>query len=201
MVTAAAATLLILPADPAAAQSEPKRIGAFRDWEAYTYVEAEQKVCYAATRPTKAEGNYTKRGDIHLVVVRRPKGEEISLYPGYTYKKDSEVQIAIGAEKFQLITHEDSAWTKDPDHDKLLLAAMRKAGDMVATGTSARGNLTTDTFSLRGLSQALEEAEKACASAPPKAAPAAQNKKPPPQKAPAQKAPAQQKNPPPKKPG
>ncbi|MSP66903.1 MAG: hypothetical protein EXQ96_02160 [Alphaproteobacteria bacterium] len=184
---------MVLYVSSAAAEVEPQRIGAYRDWETFAYVDGSEKVCYSASRPVKAEGNYTKRGDIHLVVARRVGGDEISVYPGYVYKKDSEVQIAIGPEKFQLFTHEGSAWTKNPDHDKLLLTAMRKAGDMVVVGTSSRGTVTTDTFSLRGLTQALEEAERACPAAKPKASPPparqAQPEKAPAQ--PAQKAPAQ----------
>ena len=51
-------TLLMAPGATAQA-SEPRLIGTFGDWRAYTFMENGNKVCYMASQPQKAEGNYT----------------------------------------------------------------------------------------------------------------------------------------------
>jgi invasion protein IalB len=43
-----------------------------------------------------------------------------------------------------------------------LIDALKKGSKLVIKAASARGNVTTDTYSLSGLSQALEKVEKEC---------------------------------------
>jgi invasion protein IalB len=43
-----------------------------------------------------------------------------------------------------------------------MLDAMRKGADLIIKGTSGRGTQTTDQFSLKGLTQAIERAEQEC---------------------------------------
>jgi hypothetical protein len=43
-----------------------------------------------------------------------------------------------------------------------MLAAMKRGGSLVVKASSKRGNATTDRFSLAGIAQALDTAEKAC---------------------------------------
>ncbi|MGZ8996253.1 MAG: invasion associated locus B family protein [Rhodospirillales bacterium] len=43
-----------------------------------------------------------------------------------------------------------------------MLDAMRAGRQMVVKGTSTRGTLTTDTYSLNGFSTALQSIDKAC---------------------------------------
>ena len=43
-----------------------------------------------------------------------------------------------------------------------LLAAMKRGNTMIVTGTSSRGTLTTDRYSLSGITAAIEAIGKAC---------------------------------------
>ena len=54
------------------------------------------------------------------------------------------------------------AWTKDSTADAKLGAQMKKGTTAILKGTSARGTLTTDTFSLKGFSKAYRDIQKAC---------------------------------------
>ncbi|MFO1120388.1 MAG: invasion associated locus B family protein [Rhodospirillales bacterium] len=47
--------------------------------------------------------------------------------------------------------------------DRAIVAAMKAGKAMIVRGTSARGTLTTDTYSLSGFSAALAAIDKACA--------------------------------------
>ncbi len=150
----------------AAAQAQGiKRIGDYGDWSAFQFSEDGNPACYMSSEPTKATGDYKKRGDVFAIVTHRPAEKrigEVSVIAGYAYKKDSTVDVAIGTQNFELFTQEDGAWALDAASDKKLVQAMRKGSRMVVKGTSARGTLTTDTYSLKGFTKAYLSIAKAC---------------------------------------
>jgi hypothetical protein len=51
---------------------------------------------------------------------------------------------------------------KSQNDEAKLMAAMRQGSKMVVKGTSRRGTLTTDEFSLKGLSAALDKIASEC---------------------------------------
>ena len=159
-----AAALTVGLATSAMAQT-PTLIGNYGDWSAYSFTENGNKVCYMVSQPTKAQGNYTKRGDIFALVTHRP-GENtknvFSYITGYTYKEGSDVTVEVNGERFTLFTQKDMAWTPDQASDNRLAEAIRKGSNLVVKGTSSRGTLTTDTFSLKGSSGAHDAISKAC---------------------------------------
>ena len=153
-----------LPAAGAQAQSI-ERIGDFSDWSAFKYLEDGKPICFMASEPTKAEGNYTKRGKIHAMVTHRPEEnrvDEVSIQAGYSYQDNAPVEVQIGTTSMRLFTEGESAWTVDKDSDKKLVQAMIKGSTMVVQGTSSRGTNTKDTYSLSGFTRAYEAISKAC---------------------------------------
>lgn len=142
-----------------------RKLGTFNDWEAYTYQEAGKPVCYMVSQPTKKQGNYKRRGDVFAMVTHRP-GEEsrdvVSIYAGYSYKKDSTAALQIGTGKFSLFTAADAAWARTRKDDTALVRAMIRGAGMVVKGTSRFGTLTTDTYSLRGFTAAYRAISRAC---------------------------------------
>jgi hypothetical protein len=51
---------------------------------------------------------------------------------------------------------------KSPNDEAKLLAAMRDGSKMIVKGTSRRGTLTTDEYSLKGISAALDKIASEC---------------------------------------
>jgi invasion protein IalB len=150
---------------PAAQAQGIKRIGDYGDWSAFQFSEDGNPACYMSSEPTKATGDYKKRGDVFAIVTHRPAEKrigEVSIIAGYAYKKDSAVEVAIGKQTFELFTQEDGAWAPDAEADKKLVLAMKKGNRMVVKGTSTRGTLTTDTYSLKGFTKAYSAIGKAC---------------------------------------
>jgi hypothetical protein len=159
-----AGALLAAPLAAAQAQSI-ERLGDFSDWSAFRYEESGNSVCFMASEPTKAEGNYTVRGEIHAMVTHRPgeqRTDEVSIQAGYPYKENAPVEVEVGALKVRLFTQGDSAWTVDKDTDQKLVQAMIRGSTMVVLGTSARGTNTKDTYSLSGFTRAYETISQAC---------------------------------------
>jgi len=151
---------------PDARAASPKELGSFTDWTAYLLEESGAKICYIASQPKKAEGNYTSRGDIFALVTHRPQAKTLdvmSIIAGYPYREGGEVSLVVDeAKTFSLFTQGETAWAKDAETDKALVAAMRAGNRMVVKGTSSRGTLTTDTYSLSGFTRAYERASREC---------------------------------------
>jgi hypothetical protein len=142
-----------------------ERLDNFTDWSAYRFVENGQPACYMASRPKLSEGNYTSRGDIYLLVTHRPGEQrigEVSLVAGYTYKQDSLVEVTVGSRNWGLFTRGDKAWAHTENDDQTLVKSMKAGSGLVVKGTSSRGTLTIDTYSLLGFSKAYDAISKAC---------------------------------------
>ncbi|MEQ8388817.1 MAG: invasion associated locus B family protein [Alphaproteobacteria bacterium] len=149
----------------------PTFIGMFGAWAAY---EAEVsgndgagRVCYIASEPYEDEGNYTRRGDIFAQVSHWPGRNggvtgEVSFIAGYTYEEGSTVEVTVGGRAFKLFTQNNKAWLASQADEEALVQAMIRGTDMVVTGTSSRGTLTTDTYSLKGFTAAYRKISEAC---------------------------------------
>lgn len=145
--------------------SDPRLIGTYGDWAAYSFTENGNKVCYMASQPKTAVGNYTSRGDIFALITHRPAEKTTDVFSyitGYPYKAGSEVTIEANGRTFKLFTQDDTAWNADAAADRSLAEALRSGSEMIVKGTSTRGTLTTDTFGLSGSSKAYQTISQEC---------------------------------------
>ncbi len=146
--------------------ASPKQIGKFGDWTAYTLSERGSKVCYMVSKPIKSEGKYTNRGDIFALITHRPseKTRDVFSYiTGYTYKSGSDATVTVNGERYVLFTQDETAWAPDARTDSKLAKSIQSGSKMVVRGTSSRGTLTTDTYSLKGSGAAYKSISGACA--------------------------------------
>ena len=142
-----------------------ERINTFRDWGAWRYGSGGDTVCYMASEPKQATGDYTNRGDVFAIVTHRPGDKrigEVSIVAGYTFKEGSTAELKIGSKSWDLFTSGDNAWAPSADDDRAIVKAMRAGSSMVVSGTSSRGTATTDTYSLLGVSKAYAAISSAC---------------------------------------
>ena len=149
---------------PALAQ-EPEHLDTHRDWHTYTFNENGNLVCYMASKPTNEEGEYTQRGDVYMLVTHRPaeaSRDVVSVITGYTYGPETDAVVTIGDKLFELFTSENTAWARDSATDANLVSAMKAGSSMIIKGTSSRGTLTTDTYSLLGFTAAYNEITRTC---------------------------------------
>lgn len=161
------AQLVLAPiaAPSSALAAEGTAIGKFDAWAAYAYGTGKAKICYIHSVPQKSGGEYAKRGPTYFQITHRP-GEKslnvVSVTAGYVYKKDSTVEAEVDGTKYSLFTDGDTAWSRDPKGDAALVTAMRNGNQMIVRGSSTRGTLTTDTYSLNGFTAAHAAIDKAC---------------------------------------
>ncbi len=142
-----------------------KELGKYNDWSAYAEGEGKNLACLAVSKPKNAEGDYKRRGEIFAVVTHLPgqnKWNEFSIIAGYNYKADSNPEVTIGDAKFQLFTSGSRAWSFSPPDDEKIIKVLKSSMKMRVIGTSTRGTITTDTYSLVGFSKAYQKINEAC---------------------------------------
>ena len=150
-----------------------ERLGEFGAWQAFAYTEADGKVCYASAAAAKVSGGAPGRPPSYLAVTHRPTSKgEVSLIAKYQFKPDSDADLEIDGKKHAFFTKGDSAWSKQVNADKDIIAALVKSDDAILHATPAKGKPVADTVSLKGFGKALAAIDKACGVK--RAAPAAQ---------------------------
>ena len=164
-----AATFMAGSAVGAAAQpGSASSIGSFKQWSAYTSTQSDGKMCFVASQPTNskyAPNAVKSRDPVFFMVTSIPAKKirnEASTIIGYPFKDGSKVTVEIDGVKFTMFTDKDSAWIENPGKESELIAAMKKGTKMTVAGTSRRGTQTTDSYSLSGISAALDAIAKAC---------------------------------------
>jgi invasion protein IalB len=142
-------------------------LGQFGDWGAYTATPGGRKVCFALAKPTSATTDPPgrKRDASYLFVSTRPAErvkDEVSVIVGYAQKANVDASAAIGPASYVMYTQNDGAWVKNAAEETQMVEAMRKGADLVIRSVSAHGTKTTDTYSLKGISQALDRVAQEC---------------------------------------
>ncbi|WP_439359335.1 invasion associated locus B family protein [Bradyrhizobium sp. DASA03007] len=158
------------PAAPTAAVAggaEPTLIGQFGTWGAYSATPNGKKVCFALAKPSSSKTNPPNRprDPAYAFVSTRPAekvNNEVSVMIGYALKPGSESTVEVGGAAFAMYTQGDGLWIKNAAEEERMVEAMRKSADLVVKGVSAKGTETTDTFSLKGLAQALDKIAQDC---------------------------------------
>jgi invasion protein IalB len=158
-------TVLGRPAPAFAQAPEPTSLGEFGDWVAYTYKNKSGKVCYITSQPKAQAPKNAKRDPAFLLITHRPSQSvrnEVSTIIGYPFKRDTPVKLTIDATDFELFANGDGAWADTAAKDKEIVAAMKKGQKLTVRGASWRGTETLDSYSLKGLAQALAKIDAAC---------------------------------------
>lgn len=159
----AACVIATLSVTPAFAQ-EVTLLETFSDWSAYAAT-GSPRVCFAVAKPKEISPKAVKRGPIFFYISRWPGDnvvEEVSVKMGYPFSEGAKATATINGAKFELFTKDEGAFVEKPEMEAKLIEAMKSGSTMKINGRSARGTNTSDTYSLKGLSDALARAAKEC---------------------------------------
>jgi len=155
------------PAPAIAGGAEPTLIGQFGTWGAYTATPNGKKVCFALAKPASSKTNPPNRprDPAYAFVSTRPSEKvvnEVSIMIGYALKPGSDSTLEVAGASYAMYGQGDGLWIKNAAEEERMVDAMRKAADATVKGISAKGTETTDVFSLKGLSQALDRLAQDC---------------------------------------
>jgi len=144
---------------------KPVQLASFGDWGAFLAQGGKDKTCYALATPKDRNPAALKRDPAYVFISSRP-GEnvrnEVSIIMGFAMKDGSDAKAEIAGSNFALIAKGTNAWVKNPAEETQFIDAMKKGSKLVVRAPSIKGNVTTDSYSLAGLSQALDRVQKEC---------------------------------------
>jgi len=152
---------------PAPGGGQPTLIAQYDTWGAYMANSGGRTVCYALAKPSAqaTQPANRPRDPAYMFIATRPAENvrnEISIVVGYPFKQGYEASADIGANKYAMYTQGDGAWVKNPAEEARMVEALRKGADLVVTGESGKGTKSTDRYTLKGLSQALDRVAQEC---------------------------------------
>ena len=149
----------------------PKLVETHRDWSVYHYGTGDAEICYILAKPKRQRPSGLNRGRVFFTITHRADGtrNEVSLRAGYKFSPKSKPFARIGREDFPFYTGAQEggerahwAWMHTHSDEAALVKAMKKGDQMVVKGTSSRETLTTDTYSLLGVTKALAAIDRKC---------------------------------------
>ena len=156
----------------ATSAQELREAGQHKAWRVFTTGQGAQMTCYIVSEPVTKKPSNVRRGEIFLAVSHRPgQGvyNEVSVRIGYPFSEASNPFAKIEADSFRFFTGSKMgqasanwAWMESPKDHVALVAAMKRGNRLVFKGTSKRGTLTTDTYSLMGFSAAYRQLNELC---------------------------------------
>ncbi|MDB5569512.1 MAG: uncharacterized protein JWN93_695, partial [Hyphomicrobiales bacterium] len=148
-----------------AASAKPALVQSYGEWGAYAAKSAKSRTCYALAQPKERAPATLKRDPAYIFISQRPTEgvrNEVSIIMGFDVKPDGAPKAEIGGTEFALVAKGANLWVKNAAEEGQLIDAMRKGSRLVVKAQSLRGNQSSDTYVLSGLSQALERVTKEC---------------------------------------
>ena len=141
--------------------------GKYYDWIVYYIDEiGSEKVCYIASFAKETIGNYTKERKPYIMIARfnTREIEQISIFPGFTYKKNSFIYLSLGNEQTRMVTKDDRAWNKTEEEDRIMITRLvgSDSDTIKVRSESSDGKYTIDTYSLNGLARAYKRMRDLC---------------------------------------
>lgn len=134
-------------------------------WSIYADTGTPKQVCFAASPPQAVEPIGANRGSIFFYISAWPKDgikAEPSVKVGYPINTEKGVTVTIGTDVFKLFSKDQHGFVADPSEELKLIDALKKGSTAIVRATSTRGTNTTDTYSLSGISKALEKLTATC---------------------------------------
>ena len=157
--------IIILISFSARSAEDLKSVGKFKDWEAFTVSENNNKICFAQSIPILRAPKKFKRNPSRLFVSFRPTENiknEVSAISGYTFQKEKIVKAKTGKKTYDFFSQEEFAWIHDTEEERRFIKAMKKAKRVMIIGRTEKGKQTIDHYSLMGFTKAYDTAKKNC---------------------------------------
>lgn len=157
------ATAISLIATPVLA-TPPTLLQTFGSWSVWKGADAAGIICYVSATPSRSAPSGVNRDPISFLVIDHQGAalDEVQTLMGYPLDAGKAISASIDGREWPMAASEDAAWLQSTALEPEFVAAMKAGTSLVVKGTSRRGTNTTDTYSLSGVTKALEMADAAC---------------------------------------
>lgn len=146
----------------AVARAQPLKLKQFDSWSVYSYKSDGKTACYALAGPTDKKPATVDHGDNFFIVApggTKPSSWAPQAVMGYDLKPDAGIRISIGDQNFSMFSKGNNGWMEREERGPDIVRAMKSGRDMVLHATSRRGTATTYTYSLQGITAALQSVQ------------------------------------------
>ncbi len=144
---------------------KPEQLGSYGDWGAYA-ASGKDKTCYALGSPKERQPKAKMKDTQAFIFISTRPGEgvrnEVAINLGYATKDGGPAMADVDDDKFELVTKGVNAWVKNPAKEKEFVEALRTGSKLSVKAASAKGTTTVDSYSLKGLSDALARVSQEC---------------------------------------
>jgi invasion protein IalB len=153
--------------EPASATpaGKPALVATFGDWGVYAAAAGKSKTCYALGQPKDRLPKTLKRDPAYVFISSRP-GEgvrnEVSIIMGFDVKPSDDLKAEVGPQSFAMVAKGANLWVKNAAEESQMVDTLKKGSRLVVKAASLRGNVSTDSYSLAGLAQAIDRLSKEC---------------------------------------
>jgi invasion protein IalB len=140
-------------------------LGTFGNWGAYSANAGGTKVCYALSQPSERRPDTLRRGPGYIFVSYRPSenvSNEIAVVMGFPTQDGQSARGVVDGAPFTFVTRGENAWMADAADESRIVDAFVRGRQLELNVTSARGNATTDIYSLSGFTAAMRRAQQEC---------------------------------------
>jgi hypothetical protein len=140
-------------------------LGTFGDWGAYSADAGGAKVCYALSQPRERRPETLRRGPGYIFVSFRPSenvSNEIAVVMGFPTQDGQVARGVVDGNAFDFVTRGENVWVAEAADESRVVDAFVRGRQLELNVTSARGNATTDIFSLSGFTAAMRRAQQEC---------------------------------------
>lgn len=164
-LTLTALAAIISTATAAMVQGQPEQVATYRDWIVYKADVGGDTVCFAVSEPTDRDPPSVNHGDVFFSVSTWKSGKaklQPSLMAGYELRDRPKPLVRIGSNRWDMFSHGDEAFIETNNDESRLVSDMKRGADMRISAMSERGTNTEYTFSLYGITNALERVEREC---------------------------------------
>ena len=170
------------------AANKPALVASYGDWSVFQSQAGKSHICYTLAQPKERAPADLKRDPAYAFISERPServrnevsfimGFEVGAAPPPADPKDKKKADAkdkksksdpisptavIGDAEFELLPKGNNVWVKNAAQESQLIDEMRKGAKLTVKAASKKGNVTIDSYSLAGFSQAIDRALKDC---------------------------------------
>lgn len=164
-LTALTLSLAFMSVPSVAEASEPRLLATHGDWQTYTRFDGQARICYVLTEPKTKFPSTVNHGDIYFMVANWKSGaavEQPSFLADFSLKTDKPPIVRVGNGRYPMYVSQNEGFIESGDDEKRLIRAMRAGSNMRIEAVSGRGTVVGYTFSLSGVTAALQRARQAC---------------------------------------
>ncbi|NTJ64461.1 hypothetical protein G6M50_09910 [Agrobacterium rhizogenes] len=157
----AASLALTVSAITAAHAATPVRMDQFGAWGAFSYKSGGGTSCYILSTPISQKPSGVDHGD-NFFMVAHPSGKDYvpEAMAGYDLRQGAPMTAVIGGKTFAMFTQDRHGWVQNEADQPIMIEALKSGDKLELHATSKRGTATSYTYSLSGVSAALERIGK-----------------------------------------